>query len=309
MVKPGLAALSQRYGPAMGDAARVRPVFVVGCPRSGTSWIRNILGRHPEVHAGPESHLYPTIHGVVVSWGEHERRWAEVLTRFDGLSGHAGAGLHRWIDRARLVQLLDAAQLRPDPPLEVADDLVAAVVDHYATRRRLAAGTVLVEKTPDHIRWAERILERFPDARVVEVRRDGRDVCVSMERRARRVAWLPTDRRLQIDRWTDAIDLGLRLSVDPRFASRWLVVRYEDLTDAPNAEIDRLFAFTDVDASAALVDGIAAATHISRQRITGDGEHVRTGGVGDWRRYFDRSDIELFERHAGELSRRAGYEV
>lgn len=300
-MKLGTAVRSYRYGPA------VRPVFVVGCPRSGTSWVRNILGRHPGVHAGPESHLYPTVHGVAMTWGEGPARWSEIGARYDTLSGHGGSGPHRWIDRASFGELLDTAAGSPRHSLDVADDVVAGVLDHYTRRRRLGPDVVLVEKTPEHIRWAGRILDRFPDARIVEVRRDGRDVCVSMERRATRVSWPPRDRQEQIERWIEAVELGLRCGADARYAPRWHVVGFEDLTTARCAELSRLFAFVGLDADNALIGHIAAATDISRQHITGDGEHVRTGAMGDWRRYFDQSDVALFDELAGDLSRRIGY--
>ena len=287
----------------------MRTVFVVGCPRSGTSWVRNILGGHPGVHAGPESHLYPTVHGVAASWSDGPPRWPDVGARYDTLSGHGGSGPHRWIDRSSFATLLDEAETSTRPTLERADGVVAGVLDHYTRRWRLHPATVLVEKTPEHIRWADRILARFPDARVVEVRRDGRDVCVSMERRATRVAWPPRERNEQIARWVEAIQLGVRFAADDDFASRWHVVRFEDLTADRNAQIARLFALLELDADARLVDDIAAANDISRQVGAADGEHVRTGAVGDWRTYFDESDSGLFEQLAGDLARQVGYDV
>lgn len=286
----------------------MRTVFVVGCPRSGTSWVRNILGAHPGVHAGPESHLYPTVHGVL----REGRAWDAVIERYDALAFHGGAGPHRWIDRASFASLVGVAAGRggeaPAPDvLDAADAVVAGVITHYRARRRLADSVVLVEKTPDHIRWASRILDRSDGSLIVEVRRDGRDVCVSMERRAQRVAWPPKERREQIMRWTEAVSSGLRLAADPVRADRWHVVRFEDLSGDRDAEIRRLFAFAEIDDDPALVARVAAATDISRQVGTGDGEHVRTGAVGDWRRYFDRADCDLFEELAGDVQRQAGY--
>ena len=44
-------------------------VFVVGCQRSGTTWVAEILGRHPRVIGGAESHLYPTLEQSIGAYG------------------------------------------------------------------------------------------------------------------------------------------------------------------------------------------------------------------------------------------------
>src|SRR5919106_347245 len=39
-------------------------VFIVGCQRSGTKWVRSIFAAHPDVVTGPESHLFPTLYNA-----------------------------------------------------------------------------------------------------------------------------------------------------------------------------------------------------------------------------------------------------
>lgn len=283
----------------------MRYAFVVGCPRSGTSWVRNILDGHPDVRCGPESHLYSIVHEVVIGAGGGAVPWSEVMARYDSF-GDRQVGPHRWIDRSAMATLIETASAADDP-LAAADDLVAAVFEHYGRRHDLGPTTTLVEKTPNHLFHADRILQRFPDARFVEVRRDGRDVCVSLERRAQRIDWPPKQRADQIAMWRSAVLHGLRLSADPRHASRWHVVHYEDLIADRINQIESMFSFLGLPADHALVGHVAATTDISQQRIVGDGEHVRKGEVGDWRNHFDERDVELFAAMAGAVLTSAGY--
>ena len=44
----------------MSDAG-VSPVFVVGCPRSGTTLLRLMLNAHPRLAIPPESHFIPLV--------------------------------------------------------------------------------------------------------------------------------------------------------------------------------------------------------------------------------------------------------
>ena len=75
-----------------------------------------------------------------------------------------------------------------------------------------------VEKTPMHVRMIDRIFARYPDARVLFVVRDGRDVTVSMRKRF-------GEFEKGLKRWVDDNRHGLAWTNNPRV----MLVRYEDL--------------------------------------------------------------------------------
>jgi hypothetical protein len=168
---------------------------------------------------------------------------------------------------------------------------------------------VLVEKTPSHVFHAVNILRRFPEARIVEVVRDGRDVCVSMQYRAMTVSWPPTDRGEQIRRWVDAVEFGMTARATPEAEGRWHVVRFEDAKRDPRHEIAELFHFSDLPFDDALVDRVVATTDFTQLEYTGDGQLFRRGEVGDWRTEFDASDRALFAQLAGATLVAAGYDL
>ena len=294
--------------PSGTDRLPVRLTFVVGCPRSGTSWVRNILDRHPEVTCGPESHLFQLFHDGLTSDADGAADWESVLARYDGYLTRV-VGPHRWVERSALAHLLERAASDTGDPHEVADDLIEVVLRDYVASHHVRPGSVLVEKTPHHIFHAARILRRFPEAQIIEVRRDGRDVCVSMQHRATRVDWPPKLRCDQIAMWTAAVAEGLRCSADPELRHRWHVLRYEDLIDNRRAHIARMFEFLGLALNPSVLEGIVTDTHISRVVIAGDGEHVRKGAVGDWRTHFSADDEELFTQLAGDTFVSAGYRL
>ena len=39
------------------NKATHRPIFIVGCSRSGTSLLRSIIGSHSKIASGPETHF------------------------------------------------------------------------------------------------------------------------------------------------------------------------------------------------------------------------------------------------------------
>jgi hypothetical protein len=283
-------------------------VFVVGCPRSGTTWVDGILNRHPLVVGGRESHLYPTVRASIGREGPRSvAAWARLLYGLErGARLHRGAGPHHYVDRPTLARLAAGVLAEGSHDAEVSDRLIAAVFAAYFQAHGGTPDHVLVEKTPIHIFYAERILSTFPDARLVEVVRDGRDVCVSMQMRGTRVSGWPTGREGQINLWARSVRAGLALRCDPAVRDRVTVVRYEDLKRDPVAESERLFAAAGLDVTPDLVADAVAATDI-RGLPTGPGEFRYKGEVGTWTEHFSPEDVSLFRTMVGDLFADAGY--
>ncbi len=89
-----------------------------------------------------------------------------------------------------------------------------------------------VEKTPAHVRMIDRILNKYPDAKVLFVVRDGRDVTVSMRKRFGNF-----DKGLR--RWVEDNRQGLIWVHDPRI----MLVRYEDLVKRYDEIMPRICSF------------------------------------------------------------------
>jgi hypothetical protein len=288
-----------------------RKLFVVGCPRSGTTWITSILANHPQVINTAESHAYPTVLGPFT-----ERRlrgdpgWRVVLTRYDLMADRDwNVGLHRYTDRKTLRDLIVTARARPEWSDEhAAQHVIEWVFDHFFATHGGTPERLFVEKTPAHQLYAHRILRSFPEARLVEVVRDGRDVCASMERMAGVQWWPPSDRSAQIETWVKHIRLGMAVRAEPDFAGRILQVRYEAVRAQPIAEMERLFAFADLDATRATLAGIAAATDVRRAPPSPRRGLSASGRVGSWKDHFTPEDSELFRQIAGDLHLQAGYD-
>src|SRR4051794_24517258 len=59
--------------------ARIDPIFIVGCPRSGTTLLRNLLRSHPRLSFPPESHFIPQIYAAYGHPADQQH--AEQLTK------------------------------------------------------------------------------------------------------------------------------------------------------------------------------------------------------------------------------------
>jgi hypothetical protein len=287
-------------------------LFVVGCGRSGTSWVQRIVSSHPAVVTSQESHAYDVVYEPVAAQGRDSiRAWTKVVHRHDlAERGARWVGLHWWVNRTTLLDLVEwAFGAGGVSDTDAAETVIQAIFDSYFLEQGAAPTDTLLEKTPGHLHYADRILRRYPEARVVEVLRDGRDVCVSMQMQALTVSWPPTERREQIASWVRAARRGLALRNDPELADRVHLVRYEELKADPAGEIRRLFDFAGLDAGDAFVREVAETTDFRHHRATGAGRHTRRGEVGDWRNHFSADDEALFRELAGDVFVEAGYEL
>jgi hypothetical protein len=199
----------------------VAPVFVVGSGRSGTSLVRNLLNLDPEVAIAPESHFLDQWLQRFADRGEPRRIVEEMWPAFASSSQRERFGL----EDATIADIARA----PDPR-----SLFAAIVHSYAGQR---GARVVGEKTPAHFRYVDRLLEWFPDARVVFVVRDPRSVVASLT--VMDASWASGSIADHVALWRDAAKAAIAWHDDPRVT----VVRYEDLVADPLVRIPEMHTF------------------------------------------------------------------
>lgn len=261
------------------------PIFVVGVPRSGTTWVQRILSSHP--HAWPllETYMFSRRHGLGALFG---------TLPADG-RGEVPPGLGRMFTREELVaqvRSVAVAWMRAASP----DDV-----------------EFVVEKSPWHLSELDLIAEVLPEARFVHVLRDGRDVAVSIVAARRSWSAYGGDGRGATVRelanvWAEGVEKAdvARAVLGDRIAE----VRFEDLHADRGNEIARLFAHCGMPGGRTTIDAAVAETDFDRlPEPRGEGRLYRGGRVGDWRRSFGMRDRYGFERVAGDALRAAGYEA
>lgn len=150
-------------------------IFVVGCPRSGTTLVQALLARHPDVFSLPETYFFESLLGdAEVRWGD---RWGRPTRRW-----YHRAGMAQSWGRRRLRELEDAwlargrHRKRAPRAWKACARRYLAMLDAAAS----AAGlTCWVEKSPGHLLYLDEIAACIPDARFVHVLRNGMDVVAS----------------------------------------------------------------------------------------------------------------------------------
>ncbi|MEO0538915.1 MAG: sulfotransferase [Cyanobacteria bacterium P01_A01_bin.123] len=307
-------------------------LFIVGCPRSGTSWVTTLIAGHPDVVMVPiETHIYRLIYEPFLelpTWDYHQRLrswkgilrryglkplllglqpadiWRGILRDYQILNHPDSYGLHALADYDDLKAFIKT--VKPGNELEQAEDLIAHLFDLFL-KRHGRPGQTLLEKTPMHIRYADRILRRFPEARIIEVIRDGRDVCASYNALAQQQAWARVGTAGAIRQWKRCVTWGEQFRAQAEFASRMHVVRYEALKADTTTSLQQIFNFAQLDYTSKQITNIVAAADISRIKERGEGQYIRKGIVGDWKHQLSESEVALCQEIAGKQLMQLGY--
>ena len=320
----------------MGQLSPCPKLFVVGCPRSGTSWVTSLLERHANVLAVPrETHVYRLVYEPFVelptwnwqrrlqSWKRIIRRyglkpllfgfrpmdiWQGILREHQILNHPDSNGLHCLVNYRDLKRLIEAIRREvPDTNrgLLQAEELIAAMFVKFFEHHGQPGQTIL-EKTPMHIHYAEQILWRFPEAQIIEVVRDGRDVCASYNALAQQKNWAQVETAGAIQHWKQCVELGQLIRERPGLRIRVHTVRYEALKADPERCLRQIFQFANLKWNEEQVEAIVAAEDINRMQHKGS---ISSETVGDWKQKLSVAEIAMCEEIAGEQLAQLGYKA
>lgn len=257
-------------------------LFIVGCGRSGTTLLREMLDRGPELAIGAETTFFCDFLNT--------DRLAEIWK----------------LDRARVREL---ARRSPN--------VVRFAESFFREHAEREGKPRWGDKTPRNISVLPWLLGRFPEARFIHIIRDGRDVaCSRATFRTHRLKHGKVVERARpktlsygaaAREWVSAVTLGIAYESHPRVTS----VRYERLIEDPETELRRLTAFAGVEYSDVLL-----APREDRDLKSDPGRLLHNPGAagmltkkakGRWLRDLAPADRRAVHAVAGELLKELGY--
>lgn len=283
-------------------------VFIVGCARSGTTLLQRIINAHSQIAITPESHwicrLFEQHRGLtpegVVTPELIPLLLQDLNPRFASLN----------IGSQELLRLLEG-----DHVVHY-ESFVSSIFDLYGK----AKGKELVgNKTPGFVRKIDTLQRLWPQARIVHLIRDGRDVCLSMIGRPLQHLHRGTLNTWAHDPvttaglwWEWSVNLG-RQAGNSLGRGLYYEMRYESLVTQPAEECRALCAFLGLPYEERML-----RFYEGRRKIAppSDGKHAWlpsqgnaselrlrpiTAGLRDWRSQMSHADVEKFEAAAGEL--------
>lgn len=300
------------------SAVEIKKVFIVSSGRSGSHWLLDLLLNHPDCigERQTESKIFRIIEPYLRPELEKSRLrklkdlikymgtikgdkiWNSIIHQYD--SYPENSSLKRFIERNRLINLIN--QERYNNTL-ISDQLISVareILEQYIKDNKEDNTKALVEKTPGHVSAVDLILDNVENAKIIELVRDGRDVCKSFESLSTEgFVWASKSRKKQIRLWKHAINLGAHWRSNNKFKPRILLVKYESLVANPQNELKRIFKFIDLDYADETIEKIVEKS----EKINSYGSKSKQ----HWRNVFGANDIKLIHRLAKNELKMHGY--
>lgn len=288
-------------------------IFVTGASRSGTTLMSVVLGKSDRILCMNETHFFgecwdPRVPAESLSESDLQEATAKIFAR-----------LERGILKAEVTDedRLKARQFLKQLPAEQRNprDVYLAVTAQFTQH---AGKTIPCEQTPRNIFYARRLLDLYPNARVVHMLRDPRAVMASQKKRWRRrqlaAVKLPFYHTVRV--WANyhpltmsqlwkratAIALKLRAENHPRF----LTVRFEDLLQEPEPTLRRVCDFLGVDFDPKMLQvGQINSSHQSS--VGGARPGLNKEAIDAWRNVLAPGEIGITERVCRAPMQSCGY--
>jgi hypothetical protein len=263
------------------------PFFIVGNDRSGTTMLRMVLDRGPDAAIPPESMFLTDVTLPPDDWQQlMEAVWDHPKVRLWELPG-APPPIPPGLDAAAAARFV-----------------LGAPFEAYARKH---GKTSWGDKTPHYVHHVDTLLGIWPDARVVVLVRDGRDVALSLKK----MPFGPNNAWAAAQWWARGIRAGDE--AQRRHPESVRTVRYEDLAGDPATHVPPICAFLGLEYDEDMLD-LASA---DRSRIVADQaswfptlfDGINTKAVARWEREMSRRDQAVFAALAGDELAQLGYPV
>jgi len=208
------------------------PIFVLGCPRSGTTLLYHML-----LSAGDfaiyraETHVFNL---VAPRFGNLRKRStrSRMMEQWLKTDYFARTGLHAQALRARILDDCNNA-----------GDFLRILMESMAEQQGVTRWS---ECTPEHLLYIKQLKQSIPNAKVIHIIRDGRDVAASLDKQG----WirpLPLDKKHSLLvsglYWEWMVQRGRKLGA--RIAPDYMEVSFEDLVGKPHSTLQSIGIFID----------------------------------------------------------------
>jgi hypothetical protein len=238
------------------------PIFLVGCPRSGTTLLQSLLAAHPDIASFRESKFF---HYVLPEYEPRRRALGLVSRQL----------------KPRLERYFRDELGRP----EMLSRLPRIIFMGYYTRKFIEimylmtqeqGKHILLEKTPDHIykiNWIEKLLSR---AKFIHIVRNGVDVIASLYEITHKYP-RPWGGAHTIDMCIEKWKRAIVASRDSRHKPNHYLVQYEALVANPRPILENLCQFIGVEFHQTMLqDYRAMGKQLSLEH---EGRAVRQDGI------------------------------
>lgn len=258
----------------------MKPIFVCGCERSGTTMLGSILGSHSSVICIPESRFFEPVYKSIMN-NEYDPE-----TAINTIKNHI---------KFKLWDLVIENGIESDLA-KYPDKLIIKLIDLYKRKNNKKAN-IWVDHTPLNINYLPLLNNLFPDAKMIHIVRDGRAVAASVLK----LDWGPNIVTKAATWWISRLSYGF--AAESYFNSKKIMrVYYEDLLNYPEKTLIKICEFVNIiyDKSMLSGNGFKVSEYTLKQHQL-VGTKINKSRIDDWKKQLTKREVELFESTAGKM--------
>jgi len=255
-----------------------QPIFILGAPRSGTTFLASLLGKTEYGHPF-ETHFITKYYKLLANYGD--------LSNFENFSN-----LLKNILAERPVQ-----QWELDLDIKYFFGTLAQPIQYASIVDRLCLMASQKrgfeswgDKTPNYLGDLNIIYELFPNSKYIYIVRDGRDVALSLHEKD----WGPNNIYYSALYWHFLNSHNIAMDTLSS-SGNILILKYEDLLDDVESNIQRIYSFI----------GISYHQNEISDLLT----TVKKGNYNKWKKTMSSHQIKIFDSIAANTLQKFGYET
>jgi len=268
------------YTKKLKYTSNLNPIVIGGCPRSGTTLLRSLIGIHPEI--------------------------ASPMNEYNILM---------WIKNKDILNSVFDFSTKEINELKTKNkDLIQFGENVLKLFMQKEGKNLVALKHPFHILIIDELFRCFPNMRFIHVIRDGRDVSCSLRTHPKRkmvkgeivqntaknpFSWC-------IRRWVSCINQGKKW----RKSNRYIEVKYEDLVNNSVNTVEKIFKFLGLkmiseDKILNFYKYEKDEKHLQNIEV---GKPIYRKTIGRWKNDMTEKEKEMFKLMAGDVLIKFGYE-
>ena len=282
-------------------------IFIVGSSRSGTTMMGRILGKNKNIFTFQELHFFGTIWTNATNQELNQDDQIDLLARLFCIQEHGFFNQNKYIffrDKAKKSLKKDLKY-----PLEIYKFFLESVTKENGAQ-------IACEQTPKNLYYLNEILNFFPNARIINLVRDQRDVLLSQKNKWKRkflgASTLPFWESfrsfinyhpiLTSKVWNASLSHTMNYVEHPHVK----IIKFEDLLNNPEVEIKDICDFLSIDFQKEMLEVpvIGSSTESdSKLDLFIDSSKInkwKTGGLSN-------SEIYLSQKFSSKMMNNFGY--
>jgi hypothetical protein len=273
------------------------PVFIVGAPRSGTTLLQYMLRSHPALSLPTgESHFFIPLYRSAAQYGDL-MQLDNVRRVLQAMETQSAEFLHTDLHGLKF----DVETLTCEFVAEGRNTMRDIITGLFEKNAVGEGKPRWGDKTPYYVLHIPKLLEWWPDAQIIHIVRDGRDVALSMFARRHDFGAYNTYHAAKL--WEQYVETGHALGqAVPK--GQYLELRYEDMIGDQKTALQTICAFLGETYSDDLLEykkaGLAGKTPLLQKPIQKDNQDKWKSEMTPWQ-------IRVFESAAATTLKQFGY--